>query len=179
MAEPSTATRVCTENYEIADIELAAWGRKELDMAEVEMPGLMACRDEFGPSKVLGGEFALWTDDYAYPGECGAHGTMVPANASCMMARSLDDAFRASLSGLAWPRGLVAAAAFYNFDASLDAASANFTSSVYAFNDQLAARGFRVCASGAVCSYVSEDDVLYPGIDDVEGYNCSAQIIGT
>jgi adenosylhomocysteinase len=42
-------------NYKIADIKLADWGRKELDLAEVEMPGLMACREEFGPSKPLKG----------------------------------------------------------------------------------------------------------------------------
>ena len=39
----------------IADISLAAWGRKELDLAEVEMPGLMSLRQEFGPSKPLQG----------------------------------------------------------------------------------------------------------------------------
>lgn len=39
----------------IKDISLAAFGRKELDIAEVEMPGLMACRKEFGESKPLAG----------------------------------------------------------------------------------------------------------------------------
>lgn len=39
----------------IKDISLAAWGRKELDLAEVEMPGLMAIREEYGPSKPLQG----------------------------------------------------------------------------------------------------------------------------
>jgi len=39
----------------VADISLADWGRKELDLAEVEMPGLMACREEFGPSQPLKG----------------------------------------------------------------------------------------------------------------------------
>jgi len=55
MAEPATKARCVTADYEVADIELADWGRKELDMAEVEMPGLMACREEFGPSQVLKG----------------------------------------------------------------------------------------------------------------------------
>ena len=32
----------------VADINLADWGRKELDIAEIEMPGLMACRKEYG-----------------------------------------------------------------------------------------------------------------------------------
>ena len=39
----------------IKDISLASWGRKELDLAEVEMPGLMHIREEFGPSKPLQG----------------------------------------------------------------------------------------------------------------------------
>lgn len=33
----------------IKDISLAEWGRKEMDLAEVEMPGLMAIREEYGP----------------------------------------------------------------------------------------------------------------------------------
>ena len=39
----------------IADISLADWGRKELNLAEVEMPGLMSLRQEYGPSKPLQG----------------------------------------------------------------------------------------------------------------------------
>ena len=42
-------------DYIIKDIALAAYGRKELDIAETEMPGLMACRAEFGESKPLKG----------------------------------------------------------------------------------------------------------------------------
>jgi adenosylhomocysteinase len=43
------------QDYIVADISLADWGRKELDIAETEMPGLMACREEFGTSKPLTG----------------------------------------------------------------------------------------------------------------------------
>jgi adenosylhomocysteinase len=43
------------EDYKVADIKLAEYGRKDLQLAEVEMPGLMACREEFGPSKPLKG----------------------------------------------------------------------------------------------------------------------------
>jgi adenosylhomocysteinase len=42
-------------DYEIADIELAAWGRKEIAIAETEMPGLMATRAEYGPAQPLKG----------------------------------------------------------------------------------------------------------------------------
>ena len=42
-------------DYKVADITLAAWGRKEIAIAETEMPGLMALRAEFGASKPLRG----------------------------------------------------------------------------------------------------------------------------
>ena len=42
-------------DYVVKDIALAAFGRKELDIAETEMPGLMSCREEFGESKPLKG----------------------------------------------------------------------------------------------------------------------------
>ncbi len=42
-------------DYVVKDINLADWGRKEIDIAEIEMPGLMATRAEFGPGKVLKG----------------------------------------------------------------------------------------------------------------------------
>jgi adenosylhomocysteinase len=44
-----------TKDAYIADLSLAAWGRKELNIAETEMPGLMALRKEFGESKPLKG----------------------------------------------------------------------------------------------------------------------------
>ena len=40
-------------DYVVKDIALADFGRKELDIAETEMPGLMALREEFGESKPL------------------------------------------------------------------------------------------------------------------------------
>ena len=43
------------QDYVVKDIGLADWGRKELDMAETEMPGLMAIRREYGPKKPLKG----------------------------------------------------------------------------------------------------------------------------
>ncbi len=42
-------------DYKVADIGLADWGRKEIAIAETEMPGLMALREEFGESKPLKG----------------------------------------------------------------------------------------------------------------------------
>ena len=42
-------------NYKVKDIGLAEWGRKEIVLAEAEMPGLMSIREEFGDSKPLSG----------------------------------------------------------------------------------------------------------------------------
>ncbi len=43
------------ENYKVKDISLADWGRKEINLAEAEMPGLMAIRKEYGPGQPLAG----------------------------------------------------------------------------------------------------------------------------
>src|SRR6201993_1351367 len=41
--------------YKVKDISLAAWGRKEIMLAEAEMPGLMSLRAEYGPTQPLKG----------------------------------------------------------------------------------------------------------------------------
>ncbi len=52
-----TAAPPATERppFRVADLSLAAWGRKEIILAEAEMPGLMALREEFGDQKPLAG----------------------------------------------------------------------------------------------------------------------------
>ena len=42
-------------DYKVADISLADWGRKEMHIAETEMPGLMALREKYGKDKPLKG----------------------------------------------------------------------------------------------------------------------------
>ncbi len=49
---PKVATK---KKYKVKDINLADWGRKEIKLAEAEMPGLMSIREEFGKSKPLKG----------------------------------------------------------------------------------------------------------------------------
>ncbi len=48
-------TLTSTMNYKVKDMSLAEWGRKEILLAEAEMPGLMSLRSEFGASKPLKG----------------------------------------------------------------------------------------------------------------------------
>ena len=42
-------------DFKVKDLSLASWGRKEIELAEVEMPGLMALREEFGATRPLAG----------------------------------------------------------------------------------------------------------------------------
>src|SRR3954452_15742417 len=56
----STGTRPLTTptgeaDYKVADLSLAAFSRKEIQLAEHEMPGLMSCREEYGASQPLKG----------------------------------------------------------------------------------------------------------------------------
>src|SRR6201987_5152778 len=44
-----------SQDYKVADISLADWGRREIAIAETEMPGLMALRQEFGAARPLTG----------------------------------------------------------------------------------------------------------------------------
>ena len=51
----AAAKTLSPSDYVVKDIGLAEWGRKELAIAETEMPGLMATRAEFGPKQPLKG----------------------------------------------------------------------------------------------------------------------------
>src|SRR6202161_4762877 len=51
----STKPKASAADYVVKDISLAEWGRKELAIAETEMPGLMATREEYGPEQPLRG----------------------------------------------------------------------------------------------------------------------------
>jgi adenosylhomocysteinase len=55
MTDHPATTDHAVGDYKVKDISLAAWGRKEISMAEDEMPGLMALRQEYGTSKPLSG----------------------------------------------------------------------------------------------------------------------------
>ena len=51
----ATVSDTAALSHKIADISLAEWGRKEIDMAEKEMPGLMAIREKYAPQQPLKG----------------------------------------------------------------------------------------------------------------------------
>ena len=55
VALPNTAEAMENGDYKVADLSLAGWGRKEIAIAETEMPGLMAIREEYAASAPLAG----------------------------------------------------------------------------------------------------------------------------
>ncbi|MGB6966923.1 MAG: adenosylhomocysteinase, partial [Xanthobacteraceae bacterium] len=55
MSTSKAAKTLSPSDYVVKDIGLAEWGRKEIVIAEVEMPGLIATREEYGPKQVLKG----------------------------------------------------------------------------------------------------------------------------
>jgi adenosylhomocysteinase len=55
VAQPLNESRAASGDFKVADLALAAWGRKEILIAETEMPGLMAIRDEFARTQPLRG----------------------------------------------------------------------------------------------------------------------------
>src|SRR6266567_399934 len=55
MTTAAQAARSAPPDYVIKDIGLAEWGQREIAIAETEMPGLMATREEFGPTQPLRG----------------------------------------------------------------------------------------------------------------------------
>ena len=50
---PATASAPSAQDYHVKDLALADWGRKEISVAEHEMPGLVSVRKKFGPGKPL------------------------------------------------------------------------------------------------------------------------------
>ena len=50
-----TVTETTTQDFKVADLSLAEFGRKEITLAEHEMPGLMAMREEYGAQQPLKG----------------------------------------------------------------------------------------------------------------------------
>ncbi|WP_194293084.1 adenosylhomocysteinase, partial [Streptomyces smaragdinus] len=55
MTALTTSTTSTGMDYKVADLSLAAFGRKEIELAEHEMPGLMAIRAEYAQAQPLAG----------------------------------------------------------------------------------------------------------------------------
>ena len=77
-----------TADHVVKDLSLASWGRKEIAIAEVEMPGLMAIREEFGPVQPLrGARIRAATRAGVSPSRRSGSAAWADRTASCRPAR--------------------------------------------------------------------------------------------
>jgi len=103
---------------------------------------------------LLGGEMSMWSDTYCYIEQCGSHIGSAPVGHELFDPKN-DKEFGESIGGMIWPRGYVAAAAYWNYDSTTDPTSAAFTNKIWALNDQLAKRGSLTCPSKCKCDQLS------------------------
>ena len=88
MCYPFSMTTTVATEYKVADIGLADWGRKEITIAEHEMPGLMSIRRKHAATKPLAGVRITGSVHITIPaagpswtmGVPGAHGSSHPIN---------------------------------------------------------------------------------------------------
>ena len=62
--------KLSMEDFKVKDISSAEFGRKEISIAESEMPGLMALREEYSKTKPLKGSRIYWLFAYDYSDSC-------------------------------------------------------------------------------------------------------------
>ena len=150
---------------------------------------------------VLGGEVSMWSDDSVYPAECSGKRTpqfgikswlcanslqRLIANRGCFQLsrtesvlynRSFDEVFAQSIGGLLWPRGFVAAGAFYRFDPAVNVSSTGFTAKMGAMSAALKQHGALLCPAGCGCGYCTGcDRKPYSDKCNMHGANCSSLI---
>ena len=118
----------------------------------------------------------MWSDDYCLPLECGAWSNRFPpsklANASCLYSRERDDAFASSIGGLTWPRGFVAAGAFWGFDYVDQSIDITIAATIDTLTSRLKARGSLACSAGCGCDYLSECGKRYAGLPQKQSNGC-------
>lgn len=101
---------------------------------------------------LLGGEMSQWTDTYCFIGQCQSGEGGIGRR---LFPPSADEAFRKSIGGMIWPRGFVAAAAYWNFQNTTDPSSPSFVAAIDRLNDQLQGRSLSTCPTNCSCDQVS------------------------
>ena len=108
---------------------------------------------------LLGGEVALWTDQYCYINDCVRPGDGHAAPA-VMWNRSRDSEFGRSVGGMVWPRGHLAAGSFWHWVPGLNTTQLNATV-LTRHNRMIERRGGLVCPTGCACTPLAACGVDY------------------
>merc|ERR1712107_864352 len=102
----------------------------------------------------------MWADAYCPLANCGAN-QGGPRSGAAMFPPEKDEEFSSSVGGMLWPRGFVAAQAFWHFDPSLSPQSLDFEANIWTINDKVAAQGGYVCPSKCTCNTLHACGVPY------------------
>lgn len=102
-----------------------------------------------------GGEVSQWTDTYCITQQCGASNGP-PPYASALFPPSQDASFAKSIGGMIFPRTIVAATAFWHFNASVSPTDPAFVDAVWATNDMIVAAGGVTCPSRCECDQLTQ-----------------------
>ena len=102
----------------------------------------------------------MWSDNYCYITQCYI-ATSKPVGA-WMYNRTEDNAFSLSIQAMIWPRGIVAAGSFWNYQTALDPTSTEFVSVYDAQVYRIMARGIKSCPVGCKCDEISQCGKPYP-----------------
>eukprot|EP00055_Hartaetosiga_balthica_P004415 m.11494 g.11494 ORF g.11494 m.11494 type:complete len:653 (-) comp3847_c0_seq1:89-2047(-) len=125
---------------------------------------------------LLGGEMSMWTDTYCYIDQCGSSSSSSPPVGHQLFGPSYDSEFSRSVAGMIWPRGFVAAAAFWNFNATANPSSIEFVNNIFDLNDGLIARGSLSCPSNCSCDQLTACGIpyIYPLPGNLSLSECSS-----
>lgn len=97
---------------------------------------------------------SMWTDTYCYIEQCGAFNGPNPVGAA-LFPPAMDLPWSQSVAGMIWPRGYVGAAAFWNYDASVNSQDPDFVNGIWVINDAVIANGGLACPSECECDQLS------------------------
>ena len=104
---------------------------------------------------VLGGEFSMWTDNYCYIQQCINEKAPKPV-ASWMFDRKADNSFQESILAMIFPRGIIAAGSFWNYQPGVSADSREFAEMYNMQTARLISRGIAACPVGCKCDELSK-----------------------
>lgn len=100
------------------------------------------------------------SDTYCDIDQCGASSGANPVGYQ-LFSPQYDTQFSQSIGGMIWPRGYVAAASYWNYNASISASDPAFVQAIWSLNDQIAAQGGLVCPTNCSCDELSVCGVPY------------------
>ena len=113
---------------------------------------------------LLGGEAAMWTDNWCFVTQCTWQLHERRPIGKMMFDRSADDQFATSIQGMIWPRSAIAAGSFWNYQPSLKGDSVEFEAVVRRQAEWLVERGVGTCPPGCICDQVTHCGKKLPGV---------------